>query len=201
LNKISEFQQAILDSALIKGGLIKQEVCIKKIIKIITKSIKKGGKVLLCGNGGSAADAQHLAAEFTVRLRSNFNREAIPAVCLSADIPTITACANDYGFKMIFLRNLQALYKKNDILIVLSTSGNSDNIIEVLKYCKKNFIPSIGFLGSSGGKAKKICDSSIVVDSHATGRIQEMHIFLGHFIFEKVEDLLFRKITIKKNGK
>ena len=110
---------------------------IEDIIDAIVNRIINGGKILLCGNGGSAADAQHLAAEFTVRLRPNVNRQPIPALSLSSDISTLTACANDYGFKNVFLRNFQALYKKNDLLIVISTSGNSENILEVLKYSKK----------------------------------------------------------------
>ncbi len=112
---------------------------------------------------------------------------------LSSNTSIITACGNDYGFKKIFTRSLAGLYKKNDILIALSTSGNSENIIDVLRYCKKNKIKSIGFLGNNGGKAKKYCNTSIVIKSSNTARIQELHIFLGHFIFESVENLLFKK--------
>ena len=148
---------------------------------------------MLCGNGGSAADAQHLAAEFTVRLRPKVNRAPLPAISLSSDTSTLTACSNDYGFKKIFLRNLQALYKKNDLLIVISTSGNSENIIEVLKFCKKKKIFTVGLLGSGGGKAKKYCAISLNVPSKITARVQEAHIFLGHYIFESVERLIIQK--------
>ena len=195
---MSQLQQSILESINLKKKLITNENEINKSINTIYKSIKKGGKVFLCGNGGSAADAQHLAAEFVVRLRPNFNRKGIPAISLSSDTSIITACANDYGFKEVFSRGLQALYKKNEILIAISTSGKSENITEVLKFCKKNNIESIAFLGSGGGKAKKLCNTSIVINSKVTARIQEMHIFLGHFIFESVEDLLFGR---KKNKK
>ena len=106
-------------------------------INLIYKTINLGGKIFLCGNGGSAADAQHLAAELVVRLRPNINRRGLPAIALSADTSYITACGNDYGFKNIFSRGLQALSKKNDLLIVISTSGKSENIIEALKYSKK----------------------------------------------------------------
>ncbi len=185
--------KAIEESIFVKKQLLNQEKEVKQIINIIYKSLLKGGKVMLCGNGGSAADAQHLAAEFTVRLRPKINRAPIPAIPLSADPSTLTACSNDYGFKKIFLRNLQALYKKNDVLIAISTSGNSENILEVLKYCKRKKINSIGFLGFDGGKAKKYCKISLQVPSKITARIQEAHIFLGHYIFESVERLIIKK--------
>ena len=165
---------------------------IENLIEIITKGIKKKGKILLCGNGGSAADAQHLAAEFLVRLRPNVNRVPIPAMSLAMDTSTITACGNDYSFDKLFSRNLEALANKNDILIVISTSGNSKNILNVLKTAKKNKIFSLGFLGKKGGKAKKYCDKSIVVKSSNTATIQETHIFLGHYIFEEVEKRLLK---------
>lgn len=191
--KNPKLKKIILDSINLKKKLIEQEIEINKSIIQIYRSIHNGGKIILCGNGGSAADAEHLAAEFIVRLKPNFNRASIPAVSLSSNTSIITACGNDYGFKKIFTRSLAGLYKKNDILIALSTSGNSENIIDVLRYCKKNKIKSIGFLGNNGGKAKKYCNTSIVIKSSNTARIQELHIFLGHFIFESVENLLFKK--------
>ena len=110
------------------------------VIKNIEKKLKKGGKILFCGNGGSAADAQHLAAEFIVRLRPHINRHPIPALTLAQDTSTLTACGNDYSFDDIFLRSFQALSKKEDILICISTSGNSQNILKVLKEAKKKYI-------------------------------------------------------------
>ena len=127
---------------------------ILNIIKILQKKLKKGGKLLFCGNGGSAADAQHLAAEFLIRLRPNINRNPIPAISLVQDTSTLTACGNDYSFDDIFLRSFQALSNKNDVLICISTSGNSKNIIKVLKEAKRNKIYSIGLLGKGGGRAK-----------------------------------------------
>ena len=160
-------------------------------IKIILKKLKMGGKLLLCGNGGSASDAQHLAAEYLVRLRPRINRKPLPAISLAQDTSTLTACGNDYNFDDIFLRPFQALANKNDLLICLSTSGNSKNIIKVLKEAKKKKISTIGFLGNQGGKAKDFCDIQITVSSRVTARIQECHIFLGHFILERVEKMLF----------
>ena len=154
-----------------------------ELIEYIYKKLIKGGKLLFCGNGGSAADAQHLAAEFIVRLRPHVNRFPIPALTLAQDTSTLTACGNDYSFEDIFLRPFKALAQKNDILICISTSGNSKNILKVLKEAKKQKIFSVSFLGYNGGKAKKLSKKSLVIRSDNTARIQEAHIFLGHFIF------------------
>ena len=166
---------------------------IEKAIKIIHKKIKLGGKLMLCGNGGSAADAQHLSAEYLVRLRPNVNRKPIPAISLAQDTSTLTACGNDYDFSDVFRRPFQALAKKNDVLIAITTSGNSLNVIKVLKDAHSKKITTIGFLGGSGGKCKKFCDIKLIVPSKSTARIQECHIFLGHFIFEQVENLFLKK--------
>jgi len=174
-------------------SLLKLSDEIDKAIKVISKKLQNGGKLLLCGNGGSAADAQHLAAEFLVRLRPNINRKAIPAISLAQDTSTLTACGNDYSFDDIFVRTLQAIGTKKDILICITTSGNSKNILKVLKEAKKKNIFTIGFLGNNGGKAGKNCDIKLIVNSNNTARIQECHIFLGHFILEKVEDLIISK--------
>tara|TARA_B110000902_G_C14211317_1_gene551463 strand:+ start:765 stop:1349 length:585 start_codon:yes stop_codon:yes gene_type:complete len=166
---------------------------IEKAIKIIHKKIKLGGKLMLCGNGGSAADAQHLSAEYLVRLRPNVNRKPIPAISLAQDTSTLTACGNDYDFSDVFRRPFQALAKKNDVLIAITTSGNSLNVLKVLKDARSKKITTIGFLGGSGGKCKKFCDIKLTVPSKSTARIQECHIFLGHFIFEQVENLILKK--------
>ena len=166
---------------------------IDKAIKTIHKKIKLGGKLMLCGNGGSAADAQHLSAEYLVRLKPNVNRKPIPAISLAQDTSMLTACGNDYDFSDVFRRPFQALAKKNDVLIAITTSGNSANIIKVLKDARSKKITTIGFLGGSGGKCKKFCDINLIVPSKSTARIQECHIFLGHFIFEQVENLILKK--------
>ena len=165
---------------------------INQSIDKIYKTIKSGGKIFTCGNGGSAADAQHLAAEFLVRLRPDKNRRAYPMISLALDTSTLTACGNDIGFDNIFSRNLSALGDKKDLLIAISTSGNSKNIINVLKEANKMKIFSIALLGSKGGNAKKYTDLKLIVPSNSVARIQEAHIFLGHYILEKVEDLLIK---------
>ena len=166
---------------------------IKTISTKITNQILKGGKLLFCGNGGSAADSQHLAAEFLIRLRPNVNRRPIAALSLATDVSTLTACANDYSADDIFLRTFLALKKENDILFVITTSGKSKNIIKVLKEAKKQKIYSVGLLGKGGGDVKKITDDSIIVKSNNTALIQESHIFLGHYILETVENELLKK--------
>lgn len=173
-------------------SLLKISKTVEQVIKVITKKIKRGGKLLFCGNGGSAADAQHLTAEFLIRLRPHINRKPIPALSLAQDTSTITACGNDYNFDEIFSRTLQGLGNKKDVLICISTSGNSKNILKVLKEAKKKGILTIGFLGNNGGKAKNKCDFKLIVDSNNTARIQECHIFLGHFILQKIEDNLMK---------
>ena len=178
-------EKTIYRSNQTKLSLINHKKNISKIIKTITEKIKSNGKILLCGNGGSAADAQHLAAEFLVRLRPNVNRNPIPAISLALDTSTITACGNDYSFDKIFERNLNALGSRRDILIVISTSGNSKNILNVLKLAnKKNLL--CWFLGNKGGKAKKYCNIDISINEKETARIHEAQIFLGHYIFEQV---------------
>lgn len=183
----SYLKKTIKNSIAAKNSLLLIENKIIKAIEIISKKLILGGKIYLCGNGGSAADAQHLAAEFLVRLNPKRNRMPIPAFSLATDISTITACGNDFSFNKIFARNLEALGSDKDVLITISTSGKSKNILEVLKVAKKKKIFSIGFLGRGGGKAKKYTNLSLIVKSNDVARIQEAHILLGHHIFECVE--------------
>ena len=156
----------------------------------ITNSIIQGGKLMICGNGGSAADAQHLAAEFLIRLTSDVNRQGIPAISLVQDSSTLTACINDYGSDDIFKRVLLTLGQAGDVLLAITTSGNSSNIIETLKSARKNNIYCIGFLGNGGGEALDLCDSAFVVPSNITARIQETHITAGHAMLQYIEDTL-----------
>tara|TARA_B100000900_G_scaffold66227_1_gene51453 strand:+ start:350 stop:961 length:612 start_codon:yes stop_codon:yes gene_type:complete len=165
---------------------------------VISNSISNAGKLLLCGNGGSAADAQHLAAEFLIRLTSDVNRESIPALSLAQDTSTLTACINDYGSDNVFKRVFSALSTKGDILLVITTSGNSKNIIETLKLAKERGIYSLGFLGNGGGEALSYCDSAFVVPSKVTARIQESHITAGHALLQYVEDSLLEKGWLTK---
>lgn len=164
----------------------------------ISESIGSGGKLLICGNGGSAADAQHLAAEFLVRLTSDVNRESIPALALAQDTSTLTACINDYGSNEIFKRVFTAICSQEDILLVITTSGNSRNILEVLQEAKKRDIYSLGFLGNEGGKALDYCDSAFIVPSDVTARVQEAHITAGHALLQFIEDRLLETGWLNK---
>ena len=159
----------------------------------IINSIINGGKLLICGNGGSAADAQHLAAEFLIRLTSEVNRQGIPALSLAQDTSTLTACLNDYGGDQLFKRVMSSLANEGDILLAISTSGNSDNIIEALKAAREIGIKTIGFLGSDGGNSLKYCDIYFLVPSNKTARIQEVHITAGHAVIEYVEGRLIEE--------
>jgi len=156
----------------------------------ITHSIENNGKIMLCGNGGSAADAQHLAAEMLVRLRPMNNREGIAAIALAQDTSTITACGNDFGYEKLYERMVTSLGKEGDCLIGITTSGNSENIILAMKAAKKMNVKVFGFLGCKGGDALKYCDEVFVVPSNDTGRIQEAHITAGHALMEYIEDKL-----------
>jgi D-sedoheptulose 7-phosphate isomerase len=179
---------------------LKQKVLTTNAVEVITKmaqmiatALENGHKLLLCGNGGSAADAQHLAAELVVRLRSNVNRRALPAISLAMDTSVITACANDFSFDEIFERSLEALGKEGDVLLGISTSGNSKNVQLALEKAKKMSINTCAFLGCNGGNIKDVCDIEYIVPSNETGRVQEVHIMLGHALMETIEDILIEK--------
>ena len=159
----------------------------------IVESVLKKGKMLLCGNGGSAADAQHLAAEMLIRLRPLNNREGIPALTLAQDSSTITACGNDFGYDRLYERVLQSIGKEGDVLIVITTSGNSENIVKAIHQAKLMGIKVFGFLGAGGGRVLELCDKAFLVPSDDTGRIQESHITAGHALMEYIEDSLLGK--------
>ena len=190
-----KIKETFEDSISVKTDIINQrayEVLIEAG-EVIAKSISSGGKLMICGNGGSAADAQHLVAEFLVRLTSEVNREGIPAISLAQDTSTLTACLNDYGSDEIFKRVFSSLSNEGDVLLAISTSGNSTNVIETLKLANTKGIYTLGFLGGDGGKALKYCDSAFIVPSKVTGRIQESHITAGHAILQYVEDRLLEQ--------
>ena len=182
-------KQTFLDSISVKQQIVddKSYEVLLEAGSIIANSITNGGKLLLCGNGGSAADAQHLAAEFLIRLTSEVNRESIPALSLAQDTSTLTACINDYGSDDIFKRVLSGLSKDGDILLAITTSGNSKNILEVLKKAKDMSIKSILLSSEKIIETKKPADLTILVPSESTARIQEAHIFIGQTICEIVE--------------
>ena len=192
--KNNNFLHNIIESCDTLYKLNELEPLINKTINILSKKILNTGKFFLCGNGGSFSDAEHICAELLVRLRPKFNRKPIPAILLGQNMSTLTACANDYNFKFIFSKNLEALGTAGkDVLIVYSTSGNSQNIIEAIKIAKKKKIFTIGFLGKNGGRAKLFTDLNLIIPSENTARIQEAHIFLSHYIFEEVENTIYRK--------
>ena len=187
-----KLKKSINESIKLKKNLIHLSKNIYKAIDLISKTLVTGNKIYICGNGGSAADAQHLAAEFLIILRPKVKRRPYPVITLAQDTSTITACANDIGFNNLFKRNLEALANPNDLLIVFSTSGNSKNILKVVKFAKSKNIKIISFLGNKGGNCKGLSDLDLIVPHKNVARIQECHIFLGHFIFENVEDLLIK---------
>ncbi len=147
---------------------------------LIAKRLNMGNKVLICGNGGSAADAQHFAAEIVGRFEKE--RKGYPAIALTTDTSALTAIGNDYGFEHIFSRQVEALGKKGDILIGISTSGNSQNVIKAVEVAKGIGIFTVGFLGKDGGKLKEIVDTAFIVNHQKTARIQEVHLTLEHAI-------------------
>ena len=157
----------------------------------IVKSLCAGGKVVFFGNGGSAADAQHLAAEFTGRYLKE--RRALPALALSVNTSSVTAIGNDYGFDLVFARQLEALGKEGDVAVGISTSGNSRNVNRALEIAKSKSIYTVALTGASGGILRNVADCTIRIPSDETPRIQECHILTGHIICEIVEEILFDK--------
>ena len=157
---------------------------------LIAQSIEQGGKVMACGNGGSAADAQHLAAELLVRLRPDVNRQGLPAITLAMDSSSMTATGNDYSFDAHYERMTRALGKPGDVLVGITTSGKSANVIRALRAAREVGIVSIGLLGGDGGDALAECDLALVVPSTVTGRIQESHMAVIHVLMELAEDIL-----------
>jgi D-sedoheptulose 7-phosphate isomerase len=153
----------------------------------IVKALRSGGKLLCCGNGGSAADAQHIAAEFTGRYLKE--RRALPALALNANTSSLTAIGNDYGFDLVFARQLEALGNAGDVLLGISTSGNSRNVLRAMEVAKAKSIYTIALTGS-GGKMKDLADCAICIPSDQTPRIQECHILTGHIICEIAEEML-----------
>ncbi|MDA3967058.1 MULTISPECIES: D-sedoheptulose 7-phosphate isomerase [Helicobacter] len=158
---------------------------IQKAAEMCIESLKNGGKILLCGNGGSAADSQHIAAELIGRYKCE--RPSIPAIALTTDTSALTAIGNDYGYEFVFSRQFEGLANKQDILWGISTSGNSQNVINALQKAKKLGVRTIGFSGHSGGKMSSLCDVLLISPSNDTPRIQEMHILMAHIICDLIE--------------
>ena len=164
---------------------------IEKAYSLMLKTIKNNGTIFFVGNGGSAADCQHIAAELIGRFK--INRKPIKALALTTDTSILTAISNDFNYNQVFSRQLEGLSKKNDLLFAISTSGKSKNIFQSFKFTKKKKIKSIGLLGSNGGFVKKYINCPIIVPSFDTARIQEIHILIYHTLCEKLEKDLFKK--------
>jgi D-sedoheptulose 7-phosphate isomerase len=160
---------------------------IETACEMITSAIKSGNKVLLAGNGGSAADAQHIAAELSGRFVKD--RKALPGIALTTDTSALTSIANDYGYEHVFSRQVEALASKDDLFIGISTSGNSRGILNAFESARKLNCKTLGLSGRDGGKMNGLCDLNIVVPSDITARIQEMHILIGHILCKAVDDL------------
>jgi D-sedoheptulose 7-phosphate isomerase len=185
-------QKALRESIGAKEDFIKENTT--KIIffaERIALALTSDRKVLLCGNGGSAADAQHIAAEFINRYE--MERPPLPAIALTTDTSILTSVGNDYSFTEVFSKQIKALGVEGDVLLAISTSGNSTNIIEAVRAAKSLGIFTVGLTGGKGGQLASLVDLSLVVKSSVTGRIQETHLLLGHIICELVDYLLFQQ--------
>jgi D-sedoheptulose 7-phosphate isomerase len=189
---IDRITSTIRESATVKQLLAEQ--CaedIRHCAQLLCEAATSRRLIMFCGNGGSAADSQHLAAELVVRLRGAYNRGAIPALALTVDTSVLTACGNDYGFEQAFARQVEAFGDEGDILIAISTSGTSPNVVRAVEAAKQRGVRCIGLLGGSGGVLKDLCDASVVVPSNVTARIQESHIMIGHIWCELIEEACF----------
>ena len=182
-------EQIFAESIEVKQGTLKKNLPqIIAAAEAVITAFKAGHKLFFCGNGGSAADSQHIAAEFVGRFQKE--RKAWPAIALTTDSSALTALGNDYSFDIVFSRQLQALGQKGDVLIAISTSGNSKNILEAVKQAKSLGITSVGVTGGNGGQLAGLCDIAIVAASSKTARIQEAHLVIFHTICELVENTL-----------
>lgn len=189
MDKIKNIIQSSID---VKTKILDDDKLMQTVnhcVNVIVSAFEKGNKVLFCGNGGSASDAQHLAAEFSGRFYTD--RDALPAEALHCNTSYITAVANDYSYDVIYSRLVKGIGNEKDILVGLSTSGNSKNIVNAFKVAKEKGMITIAFTGASGGKLKNLADFLINVPSDDTPRIQESHIMLGHIICQFVEEIYF----------
>lgn len=187
-------KQGIAASIAVKQDLLNSAEVISRIASVIetlVAALQRGNKLVLFGNGGSAADAQHIAAEFVGRFA--FNRPALPALALSVNTSCVTAIGNDYGFDLVFSRQLEALGRPGDVAIGISTSGNSPNVVKGIETAKRLGLHTVAFAGAAGGKLKDAADCCICAPSDDTPRIQECHILIGHVISELVEATIFNE--------
>ncbi len=181
----NEIDRLFEESIKVKQASLKQKKEIVQAVGMIVECLKGGNKILACGNGGSAADAQHITGELVGRFQ--MDRRGYPAIALTTDTSVITAWGNDKSFDTVFSRQVEALGKEGDILLAISTSGNSKNVLEAVKRANSRKIKTIGLLGNDGGRMKNLCDVSIIVPSKITARIQESHLLIYHIMCELVE--------------
>ncbi len=187
-----EILQAFKDSAEVKARFIRNHAdMLIQVVKVLVAAFKGGHKVLLFGNGGSAADAQHLAAEFVNRFL--IERPPLPAIALTTDTSILTSISNDYGYADTFAKQVKALGREGDVAIGISTSGTAANVVKAVKTAKDMGLKTVGLTGGDGGDLAKIVDFALVVDSSATPRIQETHITIGHVLCEMVDRMLFQQ--------
>jgi D-sedoheptulose 7-phosphate isomerase len=194
VDKLKFINDSLVESSETKLKIL--QMCSSDILSavdLLRETFKKGKKLLLCGNGGSAADCQHIAAEFMIRLSHDLDRSALPAIALTTDTSNLTAGGNDIGYENVFARIIEGIGNESDSLIAISTSGNSPNIIKAVQRAKEKKMTTIGFLGGTGGKLLSMVDLPIVIPSNNTQRIQEGHITIAHIICELVERELFGK--------
>ena len=184
----SLFQKNLAEQITLLQALDPLDSLVKKAASLSAQSLQSGGKLMFCGNGGSAADCQHLAAELTGRFIKD--RRPLAALALSADTSAITCISNDYSFDEVFARQVQGLGQSGDVLLAISTSGNSRNVIRAVEEARAAGMSVIGLLGREGGALKELCDVAIVVPSQVTARIQESHILIGHTLCGMIEQQL-----------
>jgi D-sedoheptulose 7-phosphate isomerase len=195
--KLSDNARATVQHHFAGSIEVKQRVmasCLDAILagaEMIASRMDQKGKLLLCGNGGSAADSQHIAGEFVSVLSQNFLRPGLPAIALTTDTSILTASANDFGFAGIFERQVQAIGQPGDVLIGISTSGNSENVVRAMKYASEHNIHTIAMVGGSGGQLAQIAEITICVPSDSVQHIQESHITIGHVLCHLAERALF----------
>jgi D-sedoheptulose 7-phosphate isomerase len=185
-------KKAFMESLSVKEDFIKRNTSsLIHLAEHLSKAFTNNKKLLICGNGGSAADAQHLAAEFVNRFQ--LERKPLPALALTTDTSIITSVANDYSYDEVFSKQINALGVQGDILLAISTSGRSENVLSAIRTAKKKGLYTVGFIGGDGGEMRRLVDLALVVKSDQTPRVQETHILAGHLICELVDYILFQR--------
>lgn len=194
---LEKLQGAVNDAATMHGQLAACFPDLVTIARVAAWALSQGNRLLFCGNGGSAAEAQHLAAEFVVRLSSKRNRLALAAIALTTDTSLLTACANDLGFEQVFARQVEAHMRKGDVLFLLSTSGASANLLKAAQAARAAEGSSVAFLGKDTTPLDKHVDHALHIPSPSSQRVQEAHLFCGHLLVELVEDLLVQQYNLE----